>query len=157
MKAKVAFALVLLSACMISGCSYYNATSGQLYPVQGPSASLAPAPVYNATITVSSRSGTSISLALANGETFNGNWGGAVESAVNAKVPGTPASYPPQPNLSFAWDAIYGQGDFVAHILGKSVGHAILTGSQGTALQLEIAGHRGVAVDNKGNIYKVVW
>jgi hypothetical protein len=157
MKAKVAFALVLLSTCLLSGCSYYSATSGQLYPVQGPSAALAPAPVYDATITVSSKSGTSISLVMANGEMFSGAWGGVVESSVNAKTPGTPAGYPPQPNLSFAWDAVYGQGDFVAHILGKSAGHALLTGSQGTVLQVEIAGHRGVAVDNKGNIYKVVW
>ncbi|MDR3772642.1 MAG: hypothetical protein P4L26_04790 [Terracidiphilus sp.] len=157
MKAKVAFALVLLCACLIAGCSYSSTSGGQLYPVQGPLAALAPAPVYDATITVSSKSGTSISLVLANGETFGGAWGGIVESSVNAKTPGAPAAYPPQPNLSFAWDAIYGQGDFVAHILGRAVGHAVLTGSQGTALQVEIQGHRGVAVDNRGNLYKVVW
>jgi len=30
--------------------------------------------------------------------------------------------YPPQPNLAFAWDAVYGQGFFVAKILGKKFG-----------------------------------
>lgn len=64
----------------------------------------------------------------------------------------------PQPNLAFAWDEVYGQGFFVAHILGKQIGQGIFTGKQGTVLQLEsLDGRNGVAVDNKGNIYKVVW
>ncbi|MGB8845433.1 MAG: hypothetical protein WCC73_07115, partial [Terracidiphilus sp.] len=75
-------------------------------------------------------------------------------------------SYPPQPNLAFAWDVVYGQGFFLANILGsKTVGQATLTGSNGTVLQIEFQAEKlgmpventfGVAVDNKGNIYKVV-
>jgi hypothetical protein len=82
------------------------------------------------------------------------------------ETPGTPASYPPQPNLAFAWDLVYGQGYYVATILGsQNVGTAVATGDRGTVLQIEVHreqlgnpedNHFGVAVDNKGNIYKVV-
>jgi len=105
-----------------------------------------------------------ISLTLANGEIFKGKFRIVTPSALNAKMPGTAASYPPQPNLAFAWDDLYGQDYFVAHILGKNIGQAILTGSQGTVLQVEFRPVQefvqhddefGVAVDNKGNVYRV--
>jgi hypothetical protein len=50
---------------------------------------------------------------------------------------GVGASYPPQPNLAFAWDAVYGQGFFVAKILGKKFGQGVFIGNQGTLLQVE--------------------
>ncbi|MGB8583845.1 MAG: hypothetical protein WCD47_23725 [Candidatus Sulfotelmatobacter sp.] len=77
---------------------------------------------------------------------------------MNTKTPGTSESYPPQPNLAFAWDVVYGQGYFAAHILGGKIWQGTFTGNQGTVLQVEILdGQHGAAVDNKGNIYKVVW
>jgi hypothetical protein len=76
---------------------------------------------------------------------------------MNVMTVGTSASYPPQLNLGFAWDAIYGQGYFVAHLLGQSCGHSVMTGSKGTVLQVEFNFPRGVAIDNKGNLYKLVW
>jgi hypothetical protein len=86
-----------------------------------------------------------------------------VPSFVNAKTPETPSSYLPQPNLAFAWDVVYGQGYFLAHVLGTRLRQAIVTGDMGTVLQVECQftdGHsafNGVAVDSKGNIYKVAW
>jgi hypothetical protein len=154
MKMKVVVLSVLFSVSILSGCVFTS--SGKLYPVQGPSAATAPPLVFDATMK-SSTKGSTISMVLANGESFQGRLLEFTETSVNAKTPGTPASYPPQVNLSFAWDAVYGQGDFVAHLLGKSVLQTTMTGSQGTVLQAELAGQRGVAVDNKGNIYKIVW
>jgi hypothetical protein len=80
-------------------------------------------------------------------------------SSLNTKVLGTPDSYPPQPNLAFAWDAIYGDGYFAAKILGGTIWQGIFRGNQGTVLQVELLldGQHGAAVDNKGNTYKVVW
>jgi hypothetical protein len=53
---------------------------------------------------------------------------------------------------------VYGQGFFVAKILGKKFGQGVFIGNQGTLLQVEtLDGRNGVAVDNKGNIYKMVW
>jgi hypothetical protein len=79
-------------------------------------------------------------------------------SSLNQKTPGTPDSYPPQPNLAFAWEAIYGQGYFAAQILGRKIWQGIFTGNQGTVLQVEVLNQQhGAAVDNRGNIYKIVW
>jgi hypothetical protein len=75
-------------------------------------------------------------------------------------TPVTPSGAPvalPQPNLAAAWDAIYGQGFYLAHVLGNQLGRANLTGSAGTAIQVEVFNARGIAVDNKGDVYKLVF
>ena len=73
-----------------------------------------------------------------------------------------------------AWDAVYGPGFYVAHILGANFfERTIMNGSKGTVLQVEIYRRvhdsdgdprvaapidiQGVAQDDKGNIYKVVF
>ena len=44
------------------------------------------------------------------------------------------------------------------HILGKDMGQGVFTGKHGTVLQVEsLDGQKGVAMDNQGNIYKMVW
>ena len=155
---KARFALILFSVCMASGCA---AAFGQrLFPVQGPAAAQTPPPAFTAKLTNIYRQSGKITLVQANGESFQGTWTIVTASFVNAKTPGTPASYPPQPNLAFAWDAVYGHGYFLAKVLGKQLKQAVVTGDQGTVLQLEYVSAEifldGVAVDNKGNIYKVV-
>jgi len=74
---------------------------------------------------------------MANGETFKGKWKNAAGTFVNIKTPGTAASFPPQPNLAFAWDAIYGPGYYLANILGQNTGQALLTGDRETVLELD--------------------
>jgi hypothetical protein len=149
MNAKSAFALLLLSAFAISGC----AVPGRLYPVQGPMASLAAPPVMTAKLY---QSHLRITLTLANGELFNGELKVLYPSSSNLNPTGAPPS-PPQPNLAYAWDTVYGQGYFVAHVLGQQLGQAVITGNQGTVIQVEVAIAHGVAIDNKGNIYKIVF
>ncbi len=79
-------------------------------------------------------------------------------SSLNTPIPGTTASYPPQPDLAFAWDAVYGQEYFTAQVLGRSLLQGVFIGSHGTVLQVEsLNGKFGVAADNKGNLYKMVW
>ncbi|MGB0063674.1 MAG: hypothetical protein WBP85_04445 [Terracidiphilus sp.] len=164
MSAKHVLTLLLLCVFLASGCSY--TTNVSMYPVQGPAAALAPPVVYQLTIKgnfviVGRGSGKPkvppITAVLGNGETFQGNWINVSETSVNQKTLGTAASLPPQPNLAFAWDAVYGQGFFVAHLLGTSVAQATMTGSHGTVLQAELLGNRGVAIDSKGNVYKMIW
>jgi hypothetical protein len=138
----------------------------RLFPVQGPAAAQVPPPAFTARLTNISRQSGKITLAEAKGESFQGTWKIVTASFVNTRTPGAPASYPPQPNLAFAWDAVYGQGYYLATILGsENVGQAVATGDRGTVLQVEFHreqlgvpedNHFGVAVDNKGNIYKVV-
>jgi hypothetical protein len=70
--------------------------------------------------------------------------------------------------LPAAWDTVYGQGYFVAHVRGSPLFvHTELAGNQGTLLDIEwyeyafgndeTAGiaTKGIAKDNKGNIYKL--
>jgi hypothetical protein len=98
------------------------------------------------------------SWTMSNGEVLKGKCVTVKPSSLNTKTPGTPDSYPPQPDLAFAWDTIYGQGYFAAHILGKKIWQGIFTGDQATVLQVEfLDGQHGAAVDNKGNVYKAVW
>jgi hypothetical protein len=67
------------------------------------------------------------------------------------------------------WDSVYGDGFYVAHVLGaRSHSRAEITGSKNTVLEVELyqingdtsaapdVGICGVAKDDKGDIYKLV-
>jgi hypothetical protein len=157
---KVKFALALFGIGLISGCQL----NGHLFPVQGPLASLAPPPVYSVKMTGAINSGNLV-VALADGEKFSGPW---KQLSVNARTQsaGDASSF----NLASAWDTVYGQSFYSAHVLGTRLfTRTLLTGSQGTVLQVEMykqedhredattSGIRGVAKDSKGNIYKLVF
>jgi hypothetical protein len=166
-------ALVLLTVFIVLGS--VSSFAQKLYPVQGPLSKQTPAPVFAAKLkrplfsfgSHASSSG-SITWILANGERVQGT---LVTKAVIASSPnaqGDTPAYPPQPNLAYVWDAVFGQGYYVANILGKKICQKILTGDQGTVLQAEtynpnfvsLLGNnttRGVAADNKGNIFKLVY
>jgi hypothetical protein len=139
-----------------------GSTFGQkLYPVQGPIASQTPQPVFKGQIRRPMFGVGPVFMLLkswtvANGEVLQGKPKKVKVSSVNNPAPG--ASAPPQPNLAFAWDAVYGPGYFVAHILGNEIGQGVFTGKTGMVLQVEsLDGQKGVGVDNQGNIYKMVW
>ena len=159
MKSKLVLSLVALCVCIVSGSDF--AFGQRLYPVQGPLTAQTPQPVFSGQIRRPVFSAGPVFLLLkswtvANGEVLQGRPKTVKASSVNMLEVG--ASYPPQPNLAFAWDAVYGQGFFVAKILGKKFGQGVFIGNQGTLLQVEtLDGRNGVAVDNKGNIYKMVW
>jgi hypothetical protein len=159
MTMRLIFTLVALSVCIVSASG--NAFAQKLYPVQGPLAAQTPQPVFAGQIRrpMFSVGPTFLLLkawTLANGEVLQGKPRTVQASSVN--MPEAEASYPPQANLAFAWDAVYGEGFFVAHILGKKFGQGLFRGNQGTVLQVEsLDGQSGVAVDNRGNIFKMVW
>ena len=156
---KTRFAALLFGICISSGFTAGSAET--LYPVQGPLAAQAPPPVITAHF-AGTNSGK-FTMSVAHGESFQGKWAFVMPPFVNAKTPQEPAAYLPQPNLAFAWDAVYGQGYFVAQILGSRIRQVVAKGDQGTVLQVEClyadphAGYNGVAVDSKGNLFKVVW
>jgi hypothetical protein len=162
MKAGSLPALLLLSTCLVSGC--FNA---HLYPVQGPLASQTPPPIYAAKVVGAFNSGK-VSATLANGEVFAGPW-----KAISVKERAAQSAAGKQPafSLSAAWDTVYGPGFYTAHVLGTRLfAQATLTGSHGTALQMEMYRHehpgdaaapaidvKGVAKDDQGNIYKLAF
>ena len=162
---KARFALVLLAVCMISGCTF----TGRLYPVQGPLSSQTPTPIFTAKMTGMLKPQT-ISAVLSNGEVFKGTW--AVPT-VKVRADSAAAGTPQLTSLASAWDTVYGQGFYTAHVLGtRFFAQTSLTGSQGNVLQVEMYRQehgsdsdphnaapldiKGVAKDSKGNIYKVV-
>jgi hypothetical protein len=176
MKAKFSLALTLLTAILISGCQSF----GHLYPVRGPLASLTPPPIYPAKFTLvanfskpvtvgahlNDRQGK-LAITLANGEQFQGTWKQVYEKAgTDSAAAGTIGAN----SMAAAWDTVYGQGFYAAHVLGQPLFvQTELTGNQGTVLQVEWYdlgnsnnngaagfGARGVAQDSKGNIYKMV-
>lgn len=157
---KTSFVLfLLLCACIMS---LGTAAFGQkLYPVQGPLASKAPQPFFLGQIRHPIFSAGPVFLllkswTLSDGEVVEGKPKTVKATSVNK--PDSTSEVPPQPNLAFAWDAVYGDGFFVSKILGNKIGQGIFKGNQGTILQVEsLDGEKGVAVDNKGNIYKMVW
>jgi hypothetical protein len=164
MRTRFAIVLSLLVLCFFVPPT--AARAQRLYPVQGPATAQTPPPSFNAKLSNYLGKSGVITLTQAGGETFQGPWTTVTVTFINSKTPGTPASFPPQPNLAFAWDLVYGPDYFNTHILGsQTVGQATATGSNGTVLQLEFQKEKlgatidnifGVAVDNKGNIYKVV-
>jgi hypothetical protein len=157
--------VILLSACFLSGCVQV----AHLYPVQGPLAAQTPPPIYTGRITGVINSG-SISAKLANGEDFSGHW---QAQSVGALAKDSRAGVVPPFNLSAEWDAVYGPGFYTARVLGAHLfARTTLTGKQGGALQLEMISQpvetadvkdvaapniRGVARDEKGNVYKVAF
>jgi hypothetical protein len=161
MKPKFVLALLVVAAALTTTPAFGQ----KLYPVQGPLASQTPPPVFKGQIRRPMFSAPGLprllkSWTVADGEVLKGKCVGVKVTSVNAKTPGEPYSYPPQPNLAFAFDAVYGQGYFAAHVLGTEIWQGTFTGDNGTILQVEILSDRegrGVAVDNKGNVYKEVW
>lgn len=156
MKAKLFVVLATLSAVStLSGC-YLN---GRLYPVQGPLASQTPPPIFSVRMSGAISTGT-LTVTLANGEVCKGAWGMVNRNPTRG---GQGAAQAP-PNLLAAWDTVYGQGFYTAHVLGAKLHvQAVLTGNKGTIIHAELYRPdtpnglneiRGVGVDNNGNIYK---
>jgi hypothetical protein len=159
MKTNRVLFLAALCVCVSAGSSY--AFGQKLYPVQGPLAAETPQRVFAGQTRRPMFSAGPVFFLLkswtVNGEVLQGKPKTVKASSVNS-MPAAGAVSPPLPDLAFAWDAVYGEGFFVVHILGNKLIQGVFTGSQGTVLQVEtLNGRNGVAVDNKGNTYKMVW
>ena len=159
---KNCFIFLLLCAIVISGCT----ATARLYPVQGPLSRQTPAPVLVGKLTDGLKSGA-ISMQVSDTELCKGKWT-IVQRPSSTKL-ASAAPSTTTANLGPEWDIVYGSGFYTAHVLGARLyGRAQLTGSLGTTLTVEIikpdtgennapGSVRGVARDNKENIYKVTF
>jgi len=155
---------VLLCASLLAGCS----ATARLYPVQGPLSQQNPAPVYVAKLSGALNSG-SFKVILGNGEVGTGRWS-VVPRPNKSSDPGNSAS-PSSGDMATEWDTVYGQGFYTSRVLGARLhAKAEVTGNRGTVLHVEMykpepvraeaqsaASIKGVAKDDKGNIYKVAF
>lgn len=161
MKIKRFVFLAVICSCVFAGGS--PAFAQKLYPVKGPLAQQTPQPVFSGHIRRPLVSAGPLFLLLkswtvANGEVLEGKPKKMNATSANTETPAPGAVSLPEPNLAWAWDAVYGDGYFVAHILGNEFAQGVFRDSQGTVLQVEsYDGRNGVAADNKGNVYKMVW
>jgi hypothetical protein len=161
MKRRRPLGLLLLGICLTVGCA-----EGHLYPVQGQFSSQSPSPVFTAKMGGGFHSGN-ISAVLASGEKATGRWEWTQTESPSAES--SAAENPGAESLASVWDAVYGQGFYVSRVLGtKPFARAVVTGDHGTILHMEMyrpvgeggevpVNFRGVARDNKNNIYKVVF
>jgi hypothetical protein len=147
---------LLAASAILSGC----AVTAGFSPVQGPLSKQSPVPTYTASVSGIVSSGN-ISVVLENGEVCKGPW--ALVSQAAAGKSNSTASNPSTTNVSADWDSVYGPGYYVAHVVGNRLyARAVLVGNMGTILNVEFSNERnvrgntkGVAEDNKGNIFKV--
>jgi len=158
MKAKL---VALLPALVLSGCVTLHA-EGHLYPVQGPLTADAPIPVYKLTLSdrtlvganVSFRSGDGISATVGDGEICQGT------------LQELSSDDPTVRSMEADWDRVFGQGFFVANVLGIYAERSTLIGSNGTQITLQMYNKTpisgvltivGVARDNRGGLYKITF
>jgi hypothetical protein len=79
-------------------------------------------------------------------------------SAADADATSGADSNSPKQNLAAAWDLAYGPGYYAAHVAGNKILHGTFTGDKGTTLEVEsLDKFVAVGVDNRGNLYKIVW
>jgi len=154
--------IVLLCFSALAGCS----ATARLYPVQGPLSQQNPEPVFVAKMSAGLHSGN-FNVVLDNGEACRGRWTlvPRPNGPANAAIPASPSIG----TMASEWDLVYGQGFYVAHVLGaRQYARAEITGNRGTVLHVElyvpdqreeqsIASIKGVAKDDNGNIYKIAF
>jgi hypothetical protein len=133
----------------------------QLDPVKGPISLQAPGPFYEGSkgggaygYSIKSDFARVKSFSYADGETLKGRPDWVTASAADAQTSGDSS----QPNLAAAWDLVGGPGYYAAHIAGNKVLQGTFTGDKGTVLQVQsLDNYVAVGVDNRGNLYKIVW
>jgi hypothetical protein len=154
---------ILLGISMMLGCT----RTARFYPVQGPLSSQTPLPVPVAKVTFGINPGN-IAVVLDDGEVCKGRW--AVVPRGQVPKGAATANASTTMGMRSEWDTVYGPGFYVAHVLGaKFYAQVTATGNRGTVLDVEmyrpenveehanlIAAVKGVAKDNKDNIYKLV-
>jgi hypothetical protein len=128
-------ALISIVALLLAGCA-----SAHLYPIQGPLAAKVPPPTYN----VKMEYGDSISVVRGRGDNCDGVWLAVVKED------------PAVRDLAAAWDLAYGNGYFLANILGHNgIARSTVTCPKGGTVEVEFNTTQGVAKDSDGNIFKL--
>lgn len=147
----------LLMPLMLSSCT----VTASLYPVKGEFAKQSPLPVLKAKVHGVTGNAGDVELTMPSGEQLRGRWSSLAPQQVTAsKFSGNVAL---NQGITSAYGTVYGSGVSVSNVPGVNKGTAFLTGSQGTNMEVEFwtgsgtASGNGVAIDNRGNVYKVIF
>lgn len=152
------FALLSLVAAL-TGCVSLSAP-GAFSPVKGPLSEQSPTPPTYVAKFSGVLSGT-ISAVLANGEVCTGPWS-LLSKTAPASTTASAGDVAPT-DTAADWDFVYGPGFYVAHVVGNKLSiRSTLIGNLGTTMYVEATNEnntrgntKGIALDNKGNLYKV--
>lgn len=142
---------------VITACS----TTATLYPVEGPLSRQQPLTVLTAAVDGIMGNTGGISLSLPDGEHCTGKWSSIAPMSVGFTT--AIASVSATNSMASAWATVYGYGFSVSNLPGVNKGEAMLVGDRGTVIQVEFytgsgtANGSGVAKDNKGNVFKMLF
>lgn len=154
------FLKAVATAVFVSGlvaCS----TTASLYPVAGPLSQQQPLPVLTAKVSGILGNTGGISLSLPDGEHCVGKWSSI--APMSAGFSTESASGSATTGMTSVWATVYGSSFSVSNLAGVNKGEAMLVGDRGTVIQVEFytgsgtANGSGVAKDNKGNVFKVLF
>jgi len=167
---KASLVLVVFCLATMGGCA-----TARMVPVKGPLTQQTPVPVYKAKMTQGPMiPHGSFSAVLGGGEVCKGEWRLIFGSKTSR--PAAPGAILANQDLAADWDTVYGTGYYSFKVLSaSSFMRAVATGNRGTILNVEmylnqsrampdlpndtnlIREMAGVAKDNKGNLYKLVF
>lgn len=152
---KFQFVIGVFSALV--GCT----TTASLYPVEGPLAEAKPLPVLLAQVDGILGSTGGIRITMPDGELCEGRWSSI--SPMSVSYGNGAASASVSNGLTSAWGTVYGSAVSIANVPGVNRGEAMLVGTKGTVIRVEFltgsgtASGTGVATDNHGNVFKVLF
>lgn len=148
-------ALTLVAS--LTACS----TTATLYPVDGPLSKQRPLPILTAAVDGIMGNTEGISLSLPDSEHCTGRWSSIAPMSVGYSAGSATGSA--TNGMASVWATVYGSGFSVRNLAGVNKGEVMLVGDRGTVIQVEFytgsgtANGTGVAKDNKGNIFKVLF
>jgi len=102
-----------------------------------------------------------IVLTLPDGEKCQGKWSSMAPTQTTVTSSNTQVKF--SDGLASAWATAYGTNFSISNVPGINKGEAMIIGDRGTIIQAEFytgsgtASGSGVAKDNKGNIYKLIF
>lgn len=143
--------LLLLTVVLsvLAGCSI----TASVYPIAGPMSEQLPLPVLAAQVHSVHKNTGQIDMMLPSGEKLVGKWSSIAPQSSSATIGA----------LSSTWTTVFGSSFTTANLPGVNRGEAMLVGDRGTVMEVEFftgsgtANGTGVAKDNQGNYYKVLF
>lgn len=157
---KSAIALLLCTfTILLSGCSL--SVTAKLYPVKGPYSMQKPIPVLRAQVKDVQNNSGDATVTLPDGEVCTGSWSSLTPQQVSTTTLTGHGNL--RSGIETAYATVYGTAYTVSNVPGINRGTAYLVGDRGTTMEVEFftgsgtASGNGVAIDSKGNVYKVIF
>lgn len=144
--------LSIFSLLLLGGCGGLSQVV-TFYPVKGPMSEQTPLPVARAKAEGITGNTGPLTMVLANGESCSGQWSSAAPQQVQVNAGGLFATY----------GSLAGYSVSAGNVPGVNRGEAFMSCDRGTRIDAEFftgsgtANGYGIAKDNAGNVYKMLF